>query len=60
MARSFLDNRIFHKAGQSASVQNELYRTIGRAIRASQNTVRKYVAALEDKGLIATQPTDNE
>ena len=34
------------------------YKTIGRAIRASQNTVRKYVAALEDKGLIATQPTD--
>lgn len=31
------------------------YKTIGRAIRASQNTVRKYVAALEDKGLIATQ-----
>jgi len=28
MARSFLDNWIFRKAGQSASVQNELYRTV--------------------------------
>lgn len=33
------------------------YKTIGRAINASQNTVRKYVAALEEKGLISTEAT---
>ena len=33
------------------------YKTIGRAIRKSENSVRKYVAALEDKGLIRTEPT---
>lgn len=33
------------------------YKTIGRAINASQNSVRKYVAGLEDKGLIVTEPT---
>ena len=30
------------------------YRTIGRAVRLSENTVRKYVAGLEEKGLIYT------
>lgn len=33
------------------------YRRIGKAVRMSVNTVRKYVAALEDKGLIVTEPT---
>lgn len=33
------------------------YKTIGRAIKRSENSVRKYVAALEDKGLIVTEPT---
>lgn len=33
------------------------YRTIGKAVNMSQNTVRKYVAALEEKGLISTEPT---
>ena len=28
------------------------YRTIGRAVQLSENTVRKYVAGLEEKGLI--------
>ena len=28
------------------------YRTIGKAVRLSENTVRKYVASLEEKGLI--------
>ena len=31
------------------------YRTIGRAVRLSENTVRKYVAGLEEKGLIRTE-----
>ena len=30
------------------------YRTIGRAVQLSENTVRKYVAGLEEKGLIRT------
>ena len=33
------------------------YRTIGRAVQLSENTVRKYVAALEEKGLIRTEPS---
>jgi len=33
------------------------YKTIGEAVRMSENTVRKYVKALEDKHLITTQPT---
>lgn len=31
------------------------YRTIGRAVQLSENTVRKYVAGLEEKGLIRTE-----
>ena len=31
------------------------YRTIGRAVQLSENTVRKYVAGLEGKGLIRTE-----
>lgn len=33
------------------------YKTIGSAIRMSENTVAKYVRSLEDKGLICTEPT---
>ena len=33
------------------------YRTIGRAVQLSENTVRKYVAGLEEKGLIRTEPS---
>ena len=33
------------------------YRRIGTAVRMSVNTVRKYVAALEERGLIVTEPT---
>lgn len=33
------------------------YRTIGRAVGLSRNTVKKYVTALEQKHLIATEPT---
>ena len=32
-------------------------RTIGRAVQLSENTVRKYVAGLEEKGLIRTEPS---
>ncbi|MDO4270718.1 MAG: helix-turn-helix domain-containing protein [Eubacteriales bacterium] len=33
------------------------YNTIGKAVAMSQNTVRKYVMALEEKALIRTEPT---
>ena len=33
------------------------YKTIGKAVDMSQNTVRKYVKRLEDKALITTEPT---
>lgn len=33
------------------------YKTIGKAIGASINTVKKYVELLEEKRLISTQPT---
>ena len=33
------------------------YRTIGRAVQLSENTVRKYVASLEGKGLLHTEPS---
>lgn len=33
------------------------YKTIGKAVKMSPNTVRKYVAALEEKGLISTEAT---
>lgn len=34
------------------------YRTIGSAVGMSENTVRKYVLALEERGLIVTEPTE--
>lgn len=33
------------------------YKTIGRALKISRNTVRKYVKSLEDKQLIFIEPT---
>ena len=33
------------------------YRTIGRAVQLSENTVRKYVKELEERGLIRTEHT---
>lgn len=33
------------------------YKTIGKAVRMSENTVRKYVMKLEENGLIRTEPT---
>lgn len=33
------------------------YKTIGKSIGMSENTVAKYVRSLEDKGLIYTEPT---
>lgn len=33
------------------------YRTIGKAVGLSRNTVQKYVSSLEDKGLIGTEKT---
>ena len=33
------------------------YRSIGKAVCMSVNTVRKYVAELEERGLIVTEPT---
>ena len=33
-------------------------RTIGEAVRMSENTVRKYIRQLEERELIATEPTE--
>lgn len=33
------------------------YKTIGKAVNMSKNTVRKHIAGLEDKCLIYTEPT---
>ena len=33
------------------------YRTIGKSVKMCENTVRKYVLGLEEKGLIRTEPT---
>ena len=33
-------------------------RTIGQAVHMSENTVRKYIRRLENRGLIATEPTE--
>ena len=34
------------------------YKTIGEAVRMSENTVRKYIRQLEERGLITTEPTE--
>ena len=34
------------------------YKTIGQAVRMSENTVRKYIRQLEERGLITTQSTE--
>ena len=33
-------------------------RTIGQAVHMSENTVRKYIRRLEERGLITTEPTE--
>ena len=33
------------------------YRTIGKPVQLSENTVRKYVTSLDEKGLIRTEPS---
>ena len=33
-------------------------RTIGKAVRMSENTARKYIRQLEERGLITTEPTE--
>lgn len=33
-------------------------RTIGQAVRMSENTVRKYIHSLEERGLIIAEPTE--
>ena len=45
------ENRKTHKCWPS-------YRTIGQAVRMSENTVRKYTLCLEERGLISTEPTE--
>ena len=34
------------------------YKTIGEAVGMSENTVRKYIRQLEERGLITTEPTE--
>ena len=34
------------------------YKSIGQAVRMSENTVRKYTLCLEERGLISTEPTE--
>ena len=46
----FLENRKTYQCWPS-------YKTIGKAVDMSQNTVRKYVLSLEDKALITAEPT---
>ena len=46
----FLENRKTYQCWPS-------YKTIGKAVDMSQNTVRKYVMSLEEKALIRTEPT---
>lgn len=46
----YLENRKTYQCWPS-------YKTIGKAVDMSQNTVRKYVMSLEEKRLITTEPT---
>ena len=46
----YLENRKTHQCWPS-------YRNIGKAVSMSENTVRKYVAMLEERGLITTAYT---
>ena len=46
----YLENRKTHQCWPS-------YRSIGKAVGMSENTVRKYVAMLEERGLITTAYT---
>lgn len=45
------ENRTTHQCWPS-------YKTIGKAVGMSENTVRKYTLRLEDRGLISTEPTE--
>ena len=47
----YLENRKTHQCWPS-------YKTIGQAVRMSENTVRKYTLCLEERGLISTEPTE--
>ena len=47
----YLEDRKSHQCWPS-------YKTIGKAVGMTNNTVRKYVQALENNGLIRTEPTD--
>lgn len=45
------ENRTTHQCWPS-------YKTIGKAVGMSENTVRKYTLRLEERGLISTEPTE--
>ena len=45
------ENRTTHQCWPS-------YKTIGKAVSMSENTVRKYTLRLEKRGLISTEPTE--
>ena len=45
------ENRRTHRCWPS-------YKTIGKAVGMSENTVRKYTLRLEERGLITTEPTE--
>lgn len=47
----YRENRKTHQCWPS-------YKTIGKAVGMSKNTVQKYVSALVDKGLIDVEPTE--
>ena len=49
--RNRCENRKTHQCWPSI-------RTIGEAVRMSENTVRKYIRQLEERGLITTEPTE--
>lgn len=45
------ENRMTHQCWPS-------YKTIGKAVGMSENSVRKYTLRLEERGLISTEPTE--
>ena len=57
----FLEEQFPHNKGNQRHKEQPqhhfLYRTIGKAVKMCENTVRKYVLSLEEKGLIRTEPT---
>ncbi len=48
---------LMHIENRKTFQSHAAYHTIGRAVKMSANTVRKYVLELEDKQLIHTEPT---